>query len=158
MKTRVWIFVVLLLLVSLTACQSATPTVGSTQPTSNSEIYPAPTVEPASSMNAYPAPTGETASDVGSTSVPSAEPAMTGPGSASVLYPDPQSGDNVLWTQAEAMILNGEVAKITRDGELQITIDLKDGRSLIVKGTSEKIVQQLLESCGDTCKNIQLAP
>lgn len=133
MKTRLLLSLVLLLLISFTACQSATPTVVSTQP-----------VQPSADTGAYPAPT--------------AEPVKTGPGSASVLYPDPQSGDEVMWSQAEAMILNGEVVKITRDGEKQITIDLKDGRSLIVMGPTEETVQQLLQTCGDPCKNIQLAP
>lgn len=134
MKTRLWLSLVLLLLISLTACQSATPTVVSTQPAQ----------QPSTDTGAYPAPT--------------AAPAKVAPGSASVLYPDPQSGDEVMWTQAEAMILNGEVVKITRSGERQITIDLKDGRSLIVNGPTEETVQQLIETCGDLCKSIQLAP
>ena len=133
MKTRLWLSLVVLLLISLTACQSATPTIVSTQP-----------VQPSTDSGAYPAP--------------SAEPTTIAPSSASVLYPDPQSGDEVMWNQAEAMILNGEVVKITRDNERQITIDLKDGRSLIVMGPTEETVQQLLETCGDLCNSVQLAP
>jgi len=133
MKTRLWLSLVVLLLISLTACQSATPTVVSTQP-----------VQPSTDSGAYPAP--------------SAEPTTIAPSSASVLYPDPQSGDAVKWSQAEAMILNGEVVKITRDSELQITLDLKDGRSLMVKGPTQDKIQQLFDTCGDLCKSIQLAP
>lgn len=152
MKTRLWLSLVLLLLISLTACQSATPTVMSiqpTQPSTDSGAYPAPATEPTkiapgSASDIYPAPT--------------AGPTKIVPGSASVLYPDPQSGDAVMWNQAEAMILNGEVVKITRQGEKEITIDLKDGRSLIVKGPTEETVQKLFETCGDLCKSIQLAP
>ena len=153
MKTRLWLSLVLLLLISLTACQSATPTVvvstQPAQPSTDSGAYPAPLAEPTqiapgSASDLYPAPTAGSTKNV--------------PGSASVLYPDPQSGEAVMWNQAEAMILNGEVVKITRQGEKEITIDLKDGRSLIVKGPTEETVQKLFETCGDLCKTIQLSP
>ena len=140
MKTRLWLSLALLLLISLTACQSATPTVAPV-------VAPTQLAQPATNTGdegAYPAPT--------------AEPASVAPGSASVLYPDPQSGDEVQWSQVAAMILNGEVIKITRDNDLQATIDLKDGRSLILRGPTDKKIQQLLETCGDPCKSIQMAP
>ncbi len=167
MKTRFWSFLVVLLLLSLTACQSAPPIVASTQPaqpSSDTATPVTPAAMPTSDVNAYPAPAAGQNSNSSaypapnSAPLPTATPAAAGSGSGSVLYPDPQSGDNVFWNQAEAMILNGEVVKITRDGETQVTIDLKDGRSLIVKGVTEKTVQDLLQTCGDLCKDIQLAP
>lgn len=141
MKARLWLSLVLLVLVSLAACQSAKPAVSPTQPASDSS-YPAPAQ-------------GGTTSDSNASTT---KPEQPGPGSSAVLYPDPKSGDIVLWSQAEAMILNGEVVKITRDGELQVTLDLKDGRSLIARGVNAETVQQVLERCGDICKDITLAP
>lgn len=126
MRARLFLSVLVLAAVLLSACQSATPTPAQTE-APPSDVYPAPLAQETS------------------------PPVKSGP----VLYPDVQSGSEVSWEAAKAMILNGEVAKITEQVKT-VTLDLKDGRSLTAVEDNPGDVQKVVDSCGDPCKGLAI--
>jgi hypothetical protein len=146
--------VVLLIVLGLAACQPTPPVAGPTPgaaggstPTGPAASYPEPSQQgttPTGEVKAYPGPSNQDTE--------------AAPSSAGVLYPGPASGDTVSWTQAQAMILNGEVKKITQSDSLQFTMDLKDGRSLISSENNEGDLAAIVERCGEPCKDITVEP
>ncbi|HEX7972993.1 MAG TPA: hypothetical protein VF498_01170 [Anaerolineales bacterium] len=144
MKTRLWFVSILLFAWVLAACQSAKPATTTPQATLADTTKSAAVTQAAAPAEVYPAPQQAV---VAATQAPAA-------GSASVLYPGPKDGDQVSWPQVAAMILNHEVAKIIHPKPLQITITLKDGRSLTSFEPSPEELQSVLQKCGDTCKDI----
>ncbi len=74
-----------------------------------------------------------------------------------VLYPNLQDGDEIYWSQAVAMILNGEVARVMQSHSLKVTITLKDGRSFVTYEPVIDEVIRVIESCGDKCADILIA-
>lgn len=82
---------------------------------------------------------------------------MTGAPNPGVLYPNLKDGDEIYWSQAVAMILNGEVAKVMQTHSLQVTIVLKDGRSFITYEPAIDEVIRVIESCGEKCADILIA-
>lgn len=74
----------------------------------------------------------------------------------SVLYPDPQSGDEVSWQAAVAMINNGEVTQVVQTQDLKLTLSLRDGRSLFATQAAFDDIKAVIEKCGDPCKDIKL--
>lgn len=73
-----------------------------------------------------------------------------------VLYPDLKDGERADWSLFLSMMLNGEVAKIVKSADLQITLTLKDGRTLIATQPNPEAVTQALENCGEPCKTIEV--
>ena len=137
MKTRLIITLILLFTAALAACQSANPTVSPTQPSSG---YPIPNQEtPAGGQEVYPAPQ----------EIPTRQP--------DVLYPGSKDGDQVTWDQAVSMIMNGEVKQITQTHALDVTLQLKDGRTLITAEPAIDDVIQVIQRCGEACKDIVIA-
>ena len=49
------------------------------------------------------------------------EAPQAAPGQA--LYPEPQSGDTVNWSQAVAMLNNGEISQILKTDNLELTLE-----------------------------------
>ncbi len=145
MKTRLWLVLALLAVAALTACQPASPTVAATQPAPGDNSAPTQAQEsPTDSPNlAYPGPGSQSQSS-----------AATYGG----LYPDVQDGRLVVWDRAQALILNGEVAKITLSDSLLVTLNLKDGRTLTSSQPGTDSAQQVLDGCGDACKDTVIAP
>lgn len=137
MKTRLGLSLLLVVMVALAACSSPAPAPQqSTQPPAQvQEETAAPATE-----EAYPGPQQ------------AAAPAT----SASVLYPGPKDGDDVTWSQAYAMIMNGEVVKISQGGELQVSLTLKDGRTLVTVEPGKDEVLSVVQRCGDVCKSIEV--
>lgn len=78
------------------------------------------------------------------------------PTQPSVLYPGLRDGDRADWDLVLAMMINGEVAKIVMSADLQITLTLKDGRSLIAIQPNPESVTQALEICGEPCKTLEV--
>lgn len=138
MKTRFALLLSMLLLIVLTACQSPAP--AAETPT---QEVPTQEVSESSETSAYPAPVG-------------VNPTVPGPGSAEFLYPEIASGEFVSWEAAVAMILNGEVTRLAQNHLLQVTLDLKDGRSLVAVEPNMDDVMKVVEQCGDLCKDIPL--
>ena len=76
---------------------------------------------------------------------------------ANALYPGYKDGDKIDWFQAVAMIKNGEVAKIVQSHSLQVTLSLKDGRTLLTEEPAIDDILKVIETCGDPCKGVQIA-
>lgn len=131
MKAKFFIFLVLLVVLTLSACQSSeeAPTVEEVEAPAEAEAYPYPIPEiVVESSDAYPDP----------------------------LFPEVADGGEVSWEQAREMINNGEVRQITIAGDsTQIAFGLKDGR-LLVTTTPVEDLQQFLASCGEVCRTIIL--
>jgi hypothetical protein len=108
-----------------------------------------PTQAPASSPEggSYPAPP---------TPYPGA-PDVTGAPSGEALYPWLESGTDIVWEQAVAMILNGEVSQVAQSHDLTVQLMLKDGRSLSTTEPAIDEVMRVIESCGAPCQDIQIA-
>lgn len=140
MKFRLISIISLLVVLALAACSSSTPAASTEQPT----IEPQTPPTEAAPAEAYPSPAEQVVTEA--PQVPAGQP----------LYPGPQSGDTVLWAQAVAMISNGEVNQILRSQNLELTLNLKDGRSLLTIEPSEGELQIVLENCGDVCAGIEV--
>jgi uncharacterized lipoprotein len=131
MKSRLILSLALLLVVLLAACQPAA------QP-----LQPGQGNNPGS--ESYPAPANQTVQEATQT-----------PDTGQPLYPEPQSGEKVLWSQATAMILHGEVTKVSQSSDQYVTLFLKDGRTLLSREPSMDAVFEFLDQCGGACKNIE---
>jgi len=148
MKTRTILSALLLLALLLSACQSAAPTPQApvTEPAGANPTpgdYPEPQDGADASPAGYPAPQ---------------EKSVQAPASTTVLYPDPQSGDEVSWDQAYAMMRNGEVTEILKSSTGMLTLTLKDGRALVVKEPKAGDLEIALKSCGAVCESIKTQP
>lgn len=142
MKFRLTIILSLLALSVLAACTSPTPAVTTEQP--SGEVQTAPT-EPAPA-EAYPQSAQQPVA------VTEAPQAATG----QALYPEPQSGDSVTWSQAVAMLNNAEITQIMKSASLELTLSLKDGRSLVTNEPGDGELQIVLDKCGDVCSGIEV--
>jgi hypothetical protein len=67
------------------------------------------------------------------------------------MYPEIENNTNINWFQAEAMVLNGEVAKIVLLQDLNVQLMLKDGRLLNSIQPAADSVTQTIEACGELC-------
>ena len=76
---------------------------------------------------------------------------------SNALYPNYKDGDKIEWFQAVAIINNGEVSKLVQAHSLQVTLSLKDGRTLLTEEPAIDDVLKVIEACGDPCKGIQIA-
>ena len=74
-----------------------------------------------------------------------------------VLYPMIATGDEVSWHQAQALIKNDEVERISQTHELKVTLFLKDGRALITVEPVIDEVLRIIEQCGEGCSEIAVA-
>ncbi|MEJ2706211.1 MAG: hypothetical protein P8074_01235 [Anaerolineales bacterium] len=145
MKIRSFLFVALLLVIALSACQSAVPSVETQEPAASSPTQ-APQGAP-SEGETYPGPAA-------------AMPTKTAPppvAEGESLYPGPQSGEEISWEAAVALINNGEVAQVVQTHNLQVTLDLKDGRSLIAREPNIDDVFKVIDGCGQPCTDISVA-
>lgn len=133
MKTRIW--VVLLFVILLAACQSgANPTPMTTE---SATAYPAPAQQvittEAVEVEVYPPPP---------------QFVLYNP------YPDPNDGDVIEWRHAEYLILSGGVKKVAQFQSLEVTLTLKDDRTVSTKEPEIDDVFQVIERCGAQCKDI----
>ncbi len=126
MKNRLLLIGVLIGLLLLAACQSGGDT-------ASGDEYPAPLIEEIATSTARP-------------TVP--------PGQA--MYPEIENNTNINWFQAEAMVLNGEVAKIVLLQDLNVQLMLKDGRLLNSIQPAADSVTQTIEACGELCSAMEV--
>lgn len=149
--TRLVIMVLLLLIVSLTACSPAPapttepiateppePTAAST-PTSLSEEAQPATEQPeeavSSGGNAYPAP--------------NIEYVPYNP------YPDPIEGEEIEWSQVGTLLQNEQISEVLQLYSLQIVITLEDGRTFLATAPAKDEIFKLLDECGNRCNRIR---
>jgi hypothetical protein len=138
MKGKTLLFVLIIMILS--ACQSATPEVTQAVPTPNNTIeletpYPPPDQTPAF-IPPYPLP-GET---------------------QAVYSPYPGPGEEATprittWVESEGLLLTGLALTVTQTANLEITIVLDDGRVYQTTAPDSEAVQHVLERCGDLCRN-----
>jgi hypothetical protein len=87
-----------------------------------------------------------------------AYPSLSGTaGQTGSLYPWYLEGTDIGWEQAVALINNSEVSKVVQAHDLKVTITLKDGRTLTATEPAIDQVLQVIQACGDPCKDIQVA-
>lgn len=145
--------VLLILALIASACQStvtptSTPDTAATQ-ASAPTAYPQP--YPLETFNPYLAPVEP---------YPTADPALSAPlapAAGSSLYPNAADGTEVMWVQAAAMIMNGEVAQVLQTHDLKVFLTLKDGRTLLSIEPKIDEVMLVIELCGEPCKEIIIA-
>lgn len=147
----VQLFVLLALALIVSGCQSlATPAstpVATQAPASTA--YPQP--YPLETINPYLAPVEP---------YPAGDPALNAPlapAAGSGLYPNAADGTEVMWVQAVAMIMNGEVAQVAQTHDLKVYLTLKDGRTLLSFEPKIDEVMLVIELCGEPCKDILIA-
>lgn len=145
MKVRFWLLILILASMVLAACQGSPAPMPTEAPVETTDQAPSPT-DPV----AYPEPEQAATQPP---AAPTAKPTAPVP-SGSALYPNITDGSDVQWVQVQAMALNGEIAKIIVFQSTEVTVMLKDGRSLrsIVNLVSD--AQSLVVSCGAPCQDI----
>jgi predicted small lipoprotein YifL len=156
MKTRIWpvLMLTLIIAVSLAACGTTAPTTnppteqpvettspeqGTSNPTPFQQNLP-------SVQDAYPAP---------AIAAPTENPnPQSGGGTAGDAYPGPAQSEVIDWSIAQTRILNGEVSGVVQTQSLQVTLTLKDGRTMITTEPALDDVFNVLDQCGDPCKDV----
>ena len=150
MQKRVWLITVITvtLVIVLAACQKSTQA-----PVSNTEEVSAPTESLELPIEQEQAPTLQ------AQTYP--EPEQPYPPPASVLpvynpYPGPSEGvsNYVDWSQAEALILKGEVTEVYQTHTLHVTLVLIDGKIILVVEPELDEIFNVVERCGDLCKDV----
>lgn len=155
MKTKIWPVLMLTVIIafSLVACGKATPTTippsnqlagtaspvgGSSNPTPFQQNLP-------SVQDAYPAP------NLAAPTNPPSSNLQSGGGSA---YPAPGQPEEIDWSLAQTRIMNGEVSGVVQNQSLQVTLTLKDGRTMVTTEPALDDVFKVLDQCGDPCKDV----
>lgn len=125
----------LLVVLLLTACQLGKP-----QPTQQPK-------QPEGANPAEPVLPG---------AVPYVPPEQRPVANPSSVYPYFEDGAQIPWEKAIALMSYGEVSKITVAQSLQVTLLLKDGRSLLSQQPADGELQKALDACGEPCKDIEI--
>ena len=155
MQKRVWLIIIVTLIVAvlLSACQSPTqlPVTETDDVSSPTEPIELPeeqdeTEIPAIQAEAYPGP-----------DVPYPPPVLVVP--VYNPYPGPSEGENnyLSWTEAEALVLRGEVSEAYQAHTLHVTLVLINGDVVLTVEPEIDEIYKVIESCGDLCTEIILA-
>jgi len=136
------LFIILMILIMFAAaCQSETGSRDmADNPTAASADEPVQGSESQNTQDVYPAP--------------QVEPTVPLP---AVLYPMLSDGDKIGWIQAQALIKNDEVERISQTHDLEVTLFLKDGRALVTMEPAIDEVLRIIEMCGQACSEIVVA-
>lgn len=142
-------FAVILIIVStvfyLAACSQPSTTVVTEQVQETPQLelaYPPPgeevVINPKPTTRAYPAPGEE------------------------VIIQDEEfqnfkDGDEILWREAETILMSGVVESVVQTHDLDVTLVLKDGRRLITEEPQIDEVIKVIGLCGDLCASIRVA-
>lgn len=138
--------IILILMTLLAGCSSA-PTATPAQ-ISSPTSQPSPTVESAPAQE--PAePTAPAAS------APAAYPAPAIQYVAYDPYPAPIEGEQIEWSDVDALLKSGQVAEVFQRFSLPIVITMKDGRIILVVSPAKDEIFKLLDQCGAQCNDIR---
>jgi hypothetical protein len=142
--------VLLVMMMVVVACGSApAPTTEPTQLSPTAENAPVQqTAEPTA-----PA-TSEAAVDL-TPVIPAAYPGPFVQYVAPDPYPAPVEGEQIEWTEVEAMLISGQVAEVFQRLSLPVVITLKDGRILLVESPAKDEIFKLLDQCGEKCNDVR---
>lgn len=152
MQNRVWLLTVIIIafVMMLAGCQSPTQI-----PVSGTDEVSSPTnsLEASEEQEEAVAPTPQ------NQAYP--EPEQPYPPPELVLpvynpYPGPSEGETnyIDWSQAEVLILDGEVSEVYQAHTLHVTLVLTDGNIALSVEPKMDQVFDVVERCGDLCKDV----
>jgi len=145
-KTILAAGIILILMIVLAGCSSAQTATPTQEPTPAAQ--PSLTVESAPLLD----PAEPTAPAV---SAPAAYPAPAIQYVAYDPYPAPIEGEQVEWSQVQALLISGQVAEVFQRFSLPIVITMKDGRIILVESPAKDEIFKLLDQCGEPCNDIR---
>jgi len=138
--------IIILAILLIVACQLVGSQKPSTDIPKTTEGYPPP-VKPVYPESTYPS-SSQPSTDLSNYPEPSV---------STSLYPDAKDGDEVPWSNAVAIILNGEVTQVMQTHDLKVSLSLKDGRTLMTIEPNIDDMIKVIEECGENCKYIRIA-
>lgn len=68
-----------------------------------------------------------------------------------------KDGDEILWPEAETILMSGVVESVVQTHDLEVTLVLKDGRRLFTEEPQIDEVIKVIGLCGDLCASIRVA-
>ncbi len=136
----------LILMAILAGCSSA--------PTATPVQEPAPTTQPSPPVDSSPEqePVQPTAP---AESAPAAYPAPAIQYVTYDPYPAPIEGEQIEWSEVDALLKGGQVAEVFQRFSLPVVITLKDGRIILVVSPAKDEIFKLLDQCGAQCNDIR---
>ena len=142
---------VLLFAIALSACQTASappqePAATNAEPVGPTS-KPKPTETSAPQATQMPATPGVTGSNP--YPGPTVEVVQYNP------YPAPVQGEEIAWSQVQALIESGEIAEVFQAYSLQITFTAKDGNLYFTVAPAKGEIFKLLDQCGEKCYEIR---
>lgn len=155
MQKRVWSSTIIIIAITiiLAGCQSSTQVPGS----NTDEVSSTPVlVEPTKGEGQVGTPSPQ------EQVIPETEEPYPPPGEGSTIYnpyPGPSEGQSnyIDWSQAETLILNGEVTEIYQAHSRHITLVLSDGDIALSVEPEIDQVFDVVERCGGLCSDVILA-
>jgi hypothetical protein len=138
-----------IVLILLTACQSASPeTTPTLEKIEQPEEQADPTTEPVTSVDPYP-----------HLAIPQDPndpyPALQVPMVSNDPYAAPVEGATTFtWEETKTLILSGQVIEVAQQHSLDVTMILKDGRIVTTVEPEIDAVFILLDECGEICKDV----
>lgn len=150
------LLIMVLLVVLLTACQTAAP-VETEAPSSVETRIPSPMQVVITPSATTPAVAVKTPEPTDNGPYPGAvEPTKYDPNNPAP-YPGPgEGGTPVEWEEATRLILEGKVAQVTSFDNLMVIMVLKDGETVNTRQPTLDAVLDVIDECGDLCKDIEL--
>jgi len=130
---------ILLALVALTACQAGTKVTTAPQVTQNTSS--ADNTPGGGAGSTYPAP--------GEQQAPEQQQAVNP-------YPVPAAGSTISWEDAIKFIKNNAVTQVAQSKSLEVTITFQDGTTVKTTEPSLDAVVTQIKECGVRCKDIKV--
>ncbi|MGH9457446.1 MAG: hypothetical protein ACRD2J_07365 [Thermoanaerobaculia bacterium] len=60
----------------------------------------------------------------------------------------------IAWTQAEALLLEGEVDEVVRTAEGFVRLELRDGRRVVTREPVDGEIERVIARCGEPCAGV----
>ena len=130
---------IILMVLALLAAGCQVTGQGGGQATEAPRALPSDPAYPAGSGDPYPAAPG------------------AAPDEGGALYPWFETGTELLWEHAVAMIMNGEVSQVVQAHDLTVQLTLKDGRTMTAIEPAIDEIFRVIETCGAPCSDIRVA-
>ena len=157
MRKYIWLIMVVLMIfvITLVGCQKPTPT---TLPSTVQILTPTDSDQMPLELEQPPVET-EQKPTAQILAYPSPDEAYPPPVIVQPVYnpyPGPSDGvSNFLdWSQAEALILKGDVSEVYQTHTLNVTLVLIDGKIFLTVEPEIDEVFKVVERCGDLCKSV----
>lgn len=69
---------------------------------------------------------------------------------------DVASVEQITWEKAQELVLGGQVEQVVQSHDLQVELELKDGRRFSTIEPELDAIFQVIKQCGDPCSSIDL--